>query len=251
MQILTLRLSVFGDYKRYIPTAQNSIQWTQALQKAGYDFLPNMIQVQQPASQGTPATTEKRMQFVSPSGDICIRILAERVDVEFARGSSDHLDRYFADKFAMGTQIMSTMLSALGDTKGRRLAYYVDAFIPEQEGKSLQTFYQDNNLGISLRNSCDECVEWNHRFNRRACFDVNGEGEVSNIIFTSESGVMQALHVATHERLAYRGMRITADINTLAENEDERFGAAHAEGFYSQAHTLYLGVMQQLETKLP
>lgn len=247
MHILTLRLSLFGDYKRYTPTTENSIQWTQALQKAGYEFLPNIIQVQQPTPQGA---AEKRMQFVAPTGDICVRILAERIDVEFARGVSDQMDRCFADRLAMGVKIMSVMQAALGGVKGQRLAYYVDAFIPEQEKPMLQRFYQDNNLGITLHGAHDECIEWNHRFNRRTPIDISGTSEECNVIFALESGVMQAIHTAAREHLTYRGVRVTADINTLAENGEKRFGAAQAESFFASADALYHDAMQQLEEKM-
>ena len=81
MYILTFRLSIFGDYKQYAPTSANSIAWTQALQTAGYDFLPNIIQTTQqiinvPFVSAKIGSNDKRMQFVSPSGDVNIRILS-------------------------------------------------------------------------------------------------------------------------------------------------------------------------------
>ena len=172
MYILTFRLSIFGDYKQYAPTSANSIAWTQALQTAGYDFLPNIIQTTQqiinvPFVSAKIGSNDKRMQFVSPSGDVNIRILAERVDVEFTLGTSDTTEEYFTEKLPVASSIMDTILTTLGNVQGNRLAYYADIIIPEVEGSSFANFYQTNNLGISVNDASEKCVEWNHRFNSR------------------------------------------------------------------------------------
>lgn len=83
-------------------------------------------------------SNDKRMQFVSPSGDVNIRILAERVDVEFTLGTSDTTEEYFTEKLPVASSIMDTILTTLGNVQGNRLAYYADIIIPEVEGSSLQ-----------------------------------------------------------------------------------------------------------------
>lgn len=254
MHILTFRLSIFGDYKQYTPTSANSIAWTQALQTAGYDFLPNIIQAAQqiiniPFVPAKIGSNDKRMQFVSLDGDVNIRILAERVDVEFTLGVSDTTEQYFTDKLPVASSIMSTMLTALGNVQGNRLAYYVDVIIPETENLSFADFYQANNLGISVNNASEKCVEWNHRFNSRVPIEVDQNNELCNAIFVLESGVLQAVNAATGEQQEIKGLHITADINTVAENKIIRFNSDSVSCFAARAQILFLDLLRQAKEK--
>lgn len=247
MPTLLFRLSIFGDYRQFAPTSENTVALTQSLQNAGYALLPNIIQL--PPQQGQAG--EKRMQFVSDDNVIRAVILPERIDVEFTRGASDRIDRLFADTPAMVSDILQVVLSALGDPAGRRLAYYADALIPEPDDGPFEPFYQANNLGISLHNSPDVCTEWNHRFNRRVFLPVSGNPELSNAIFSFESGTLQAVNAATGQRRTSRGLRILTDINTLHENADPRFDRTDIDSFFVAAHAMHLDVLQQLREKLP
>lgn len=128
--------------------------------------------------------SDNRMQFVSPTGDTIIRILSERLDVELTQGVSDKPDAYLKEKLDFASKIIRLMLSALGtELRGTRLAYYVDALIPEPTDKAFNSFYQKFNLGISMNNKEDECSEWNHRFNRRIFIDVGTDHEENAMQF--------------------------------------------------------------------
>lgn len=254
MHILTFRLSIFGDYKQYTPTSANSVAWTQALQIAGYDFLPNIIQTAQqiinvPFVSAKIGSNDKRMQFVSPNGDVNVRILAERVDVEFTMGASDTTEQYFTDKLPVASSIMNTMLATLGNVQGNRLAYYVDVIIPEAEDSSFADFYQVNNLGISVNNASETCVEWNHRFNSRVPIEVDGNDELSNAILVLESGILQTVNAATGEQQEIKGLHIAADINTVAENKAIRFNSDSVSSFATHAQTLFLDLLRQIKEK--
>lgn len=254
MHILTFRLSIFGDYKQYAPTSTNSIAWTQALQTAGYNFLPNIIQTTQqiinvPFVTARIGSNDKRMQFVSPDGDIKIRILAERVDVEFTQGASDTTEQYFTDKLPEARSIINTMLATLGNVHGNRLAYYVDVIIPEAEDSSFADFYQANNLGISVNNASEKCIEWSHRFNSRVPIEVGGNDELSNAILVLESGILQTENVATGEQQEIKGLRIVADINTVVENKVTRFNSDSVSCFASNAQKLFLDLLRQVKEK--
>ena len=254
MHILTFRLSIFGDYKQYAPTSANTIAWTQALQTAGYDFLPNIIQTAQqiinvPFISAKIGPDEKRMQFISQNGDVNIRILAERVDVEFTLGASDTTEQYFTDKLPVASSIMDTILSALGDVQGNRLAYYVDVIIPEKEDFSFADFYRENNLGISVNNVSESCVEWNHRFNSRVPIKVDNNSELSNSILVLESGLLQTVNALTGEQQEIKGLHIVADINTVPENTTIRFNVNNVSCFANHAQALFLDLLRQVKEK--
>ena len=254
MHILAFRISIFGDYNHYAPTSANSIAWMQALQNAGYDFLPNIIPIVQPAINmpfisAKIGSNDNRMQFVSPGGDVNIRILSERIDVEFTLGMSDTTEQYFADKLPLASSIMNTMLAALGDIQGNRLAYYVDVIIPETEDLSSADFYRTNNLDISVNNASETCVEWSHRFNSRVPIEVDNGNELSNAILVLESGALQTVNALTGEQQEIKGLHIAADINTLAENRDIRFNSDSVSCFAAHAQTLFLDLLRQVKEK--
>ena len=243
MYILTFRLSIFGDYKQYAPTSANSIAWTQALQTAGYDFLPNIIQTTQqiinvPFVSAKIGSNDKRMQ------------LAERVDVEFTLGTSDTTEEYFTEKLPVASSIMDTILTTLGNVQGNRLAYYADIIIPEVEGSSFANFYQTNNLGISVNDASEKCVEWNHRFNSRVSIEVDSDIELSNAILVLESGILQTVNASTGEQQEIKGLHIAADINTVAENKLVRFNSNSLSSFASHAQTLFFDLLRQVNEKL-
>lgn len=257
MHFLTFRLSIFGDFSRFTPTTANTIAWTQALQKAGYNYLPSIFQTPQqvvnmPFLSVQLGASDNRMQFVSPTGDTIIRILSERLDVELTQGVSDKPDAYLKEKLDFASKIIRLMLSALGtELRGTRLAYYVDALIPEPTDKAFNSFYQKFNLGISMNNKEDECSEWNHRFNRRIFIDVGTDHEEKcNAIFSLESGLLQTGNLITKEQQTIKGLHLAADINTLAENSVERFTIDNLDAFVTNAQDVYLNILKQLENKL-
>lgn len=256
MHILTFRLSIFGNYQEFTPTTANTILWTQALQKAGHELLPSIIE--QPAQQvmSIPfvpvqiGKNEKRMQFVSQAGDCIIRILSDRVDVELTQGLSEDINQYFVEKLDVIAGMMDVILNALGKVRGNRLAYYIDALIPEVNSMTFNQFYQKNNLGISVSNLPDECVEWNHRFNRRVSVEINGNSELCNIILGMETGLLQTVNTVTGEAQTLKGLHILSDINTLAENTKERFQPNDCSRFAVQAQNIFLDLLRQIRERL-
>ena len=257
MLILTFRLSVFGDFRRFAPTTSNTIAWTQALQKEGYNFLPNIFQMPQqvvntPVFSVQVGSNDNRIQFVSQSGDVSMRILPERLDIEFTQGTTDRLKEYFEGKLQDAVRLMGVMLNTLDpELRGNRLAYYVETLIPEQDNNQFSPFYQRNNLDIKMGNGLDECTEWNHRFNRRIMLNVCSDAEeLCNAIFSLESGVLQSFDPATKEQQTIKGLHIISDINTLAENALERFGIDNFNRFTRSAQNTYYDIIEQIENNI-
>ena len=258
MHVFVFRLSIFGDFKQFVPTTANVIAWTQALQQAGFNLLPSIIQ-QPPQFGNVPFvaiptgalnSNEKRIQFLSPDGDYAIRILTERVDVELTQGIADTFEQYFTDKLKLASDLMNAMIHALGEVQGCRLAYYVDALLPEQNGKSFEKFYNQNNLNISIDGSSENCVEWSHRFNKRFAATIGEKSELSNAILLIESGVLQTVNASTGEQQSVKGLHILSDINTLAENGKERFTVADLDSFSNNAQSVFLKFLEQIKGKL-
>lgn len=255
MYILTFRLSMFGDFKRFTPTATNIISWTQALQDEGYEFLPTIIQPPQqsiniPFGTVQIGSDEKRLQFNSPEGNVFIRILAERVDIEFALGEADKPQQYFNEKIGTASVLAKLMLEKIGAGLGNRLAYYVDMVVPEPNNVNFDNFYKKYNLGISINAQTEKCVEWSHRFNQRIFIDFGNQSELSNAIFAFDSGTLQTSNARTHENRTIFGLHYSADINTLAENSMERFTADQLQSYAQKAQVICLNVLEKIIDEL-
>lgn len=251
MYILTYRFSLFGDFNRYTPTTSSIIEWSQALQNKGYDFLPNIISSQPPALPFLPAqplSQDKRVQFTSPQGDITARILANRVDVECNLLEGNDPESIFAEKTSKVEDIMKTLLFALDDAKGVRVAYYVDAFLPENSPGSIDKKCADYNLGLSIKEFVD-CTEWGHRFNSRVKLQAGQAEEVCNAIFILESSVLNTNNNAMGQKSEFKGLHLSADINTLAEKMDVRFDANSLIQFCGNAQVFFLDMYKQIKER--
>lgn len=251
MYILTYRFSLLGDFNRFTPTTSNIITWSQALQDKGYEFLPNIISSQPPVIPFFPAQPipqDKRVQFTSPQGDSIVRVLANRVDVESSLIEADNPNSILAEKIIIVGNLMRTMLSALGEAKGARVAYYVDAFLPESSLGSIDEKCAEYNLELSIQNFVN-CSEWSHRFNSRVKLNIGSSEEICNAIFTLESGVLNLQNNATGEQSESKGLHISADINTLAEVIEERFDADSLLQFCANAQVFFLDMYNQIKDK--
>lgn len=251
MYILTYRYSLFGDFNRFTPTTSSIIEWSQTLQNKGYDFLPNIINSQPPALSFLPVQPlpqDKRVQFTSPQGDITARILANRVDVECNFLEGDDPESILAGKTSKVGDIMKTLLFALEDAKGVRVAYYVDAFLPENSPGSIVKKCADYNLGLSIKEFVD-CTEWGHRFNSRVKLQAGQAEEVCNAIFFIESSVLNTHNNTSGQNSELKGLHLSADINTLAEKMDVRFDADSLIQFCSNAQVFFFDMYKQIKAK--
>ena len=248
MYILTYRFSMFGDFKRFSPTTENVIQWTQMFKDKGFELLPNIIM--QPINPiplvpTLPPQPDNRIQFSSPASDLFVRVLSERVDVELTSIETDTPVEELGHKFGVLEVLIKTMLGALENEKGTRLAYYVDGFLPEKKNGSFNSIYSSNNVGIVIEDA-EDCVEWRHRFNTHIKIDAGSGEELCNSIFLLEAGVLNTQNSENGEISANRGLHFSADINTVAENNDRRFIPENLTRFCSKAQELYLKVYMQL-----
>lgn len=253
MRILTYKLSMFGNFSAYEATSKNIIDWTQKLSGAGYNFLPSVSTVRQDFASisaqpytGIPAQEGKRVSFVAPDGKTLVRILAERLDVAFPLEEIDNIEDNFKKKHEYARGIIDSMLQILDDMKGIRLAYYVDIIIPEQGDIHLNHIYRNYNLGLSLGEREDECVEWSHSFNRRTRIGISeNEDELCNVVLAMETGVFQQ-----NNKEPEKGLRIIADINTLMENIEERFTRSNFIYFTEASQDIYLDIVRQIIEKI-
>lgn len=255
MNILTFRLSMFGDYNKYSATTANIINWTKMFQELGYEFLPNIIDSkvpQIPFISVLPQSGEKRVQFVSKQGDLVVRVIPERVDAEMTLGETDDLLSLLSEKTITLEQLLTAMLNELNDVPGTRLAYYVDALIPEPSPDAFNSIYEKNNIDLNV-NGGIECVEWGHRLNTRVQFTVNESQEMCNALFNLESALLSIqVNKAGEEAptvTQQKGLHFSADINTVAENTVERFEISDLPAFIEQAHSVFHDFYTRLENK--
>ncbi len=258
MNVFVFRLSIFGSLESFGPTTENVIAWTQGLKDLGYEFLPSILQTSQQTISNLyvrgsfSVPSERRLKFVSADGKMTIRILRDRLDIEFPFENIEYSDmeKNLDVKLEKALELMKYMLHVLNDTKGIRMAYFMELFIPET-GKDFSKFYQNNNVGLLINGYSEECVEWSHRFNSRVELAVDGDkNEICNVILMMESGFLHMDGTDADSTQSTKGMRVSVDINTLSEKTDARFSPDNLECFAKNAQRTYLDLIDQINEKL-
>lgn len=250
MYIMTYRFSLFGDFNRFTPTTNNIIKWSQAFQEKGYDFLPSVINSSIPVFPLTPAQpndVDNRLQFTSSKGDYIVRILSKRIDVESTLLETEEVGNKLTEISGVLNTLITIISDALDNPRGTRLAFFVDALSPERENCDYNKIYAKLNMGLSVNNS-DNCIEWHHRFNERVELSVGSENESCNSIITLESAILNTQDKTSGQISEIKGVHISADINTLPENRNERFDASNLIQFCSNAKDTFCDVMKQIES---
>ena len=258
MLALVFRITIFGDFSNLKPTATNTIEYAKALSDAGYQYLPSIISptAHINISNGLPPQIvpgnpeDKRLQFVSVDNRSLIRLLSNRIDVEFNEDEFVEVNSYFEEKLMAAIKTMQVVLSAVGNPDGNRLAYYVDIVVPEPEERSFINFYKNNNLGIIMTEIHDECIEWRHGFNNRVGIEVEDKLEICNALFSFEAGKLQKVDNASGEQNIIQGFHFSGDINTLAENTIMRFSSQSFYSFAPNAQRIFVSVLHQISEGL-
>ena len=171
--------------------------------------------------------------------------MANRIDAEFVSFESNNIKRELTEKSKELYLLMDIILKELDNPKGLRLAYYVDSLLPEQSNDGFNSVYHNQNLGISVQDSSD-CTEWMHRSNTHVKLNTGIKEEVCNSIIALESAMLNTQNTDTRLPMEVKGVRISADINTLAENMEERFHYTNMMEFCNSAQILYLDVLEQI-----
>lgn len=240
MENVLIKLSLIGDYAELRATSARMIEWMMKLQDEN-GFVPNIVIHE--------ATQEKRAQFISEDASTIISILRDRIDVQYTAshaslsGIYGHIDRLKV--------LLSKVCDYIGASAGTRLAMLVDCVIPKSECVLFDSFIKGNNLNLTTRDTEQTCVEWSHLFNDRVRLKVQDKEEVSNARFNIELGTL-VRHDTQEPQMEETkiGMRVQADINTIADNVLERFDRDSISSFAGAAREVFDGLMAQLSSQL-
>lgn len=255
MYIVVYRLSIFGDFKRFSPTADFTVQCVQKLKEYNcqQEFLPNIIpegiSAPVPFVVQQPAGNSSRMTLVAQDGSIVLRILSNRIDVEFPQPISKEPSDFsnsLTEMLRTSTELIHILTELVNETKGIRLAYYADIHIPDPQ-ESFKNFFSSYNLNLNLDGTPDECVEWSHRFNRQINILVDSQEELSNVILAMESATLHTVNRITQETINTPGLHLMVDINTQAENTEEKFSADNCTCFCTIAQSIFLNLFSQIK----
>lgn len=253
MDNLMCRLSIFGSFDRFQPTSANIIEVTNAFLNKGYEFLPSIISGRQFIMNAAlaPAMMEKQgIQYVTADKNLSVRVLADRIDVEANCIQIEDMVSTAEENISKLLKLMELTFTILKDIKGTRIAYFVDAFIPEKKENEFETFYTRNNLGFAPKSN-EPCVEWMHRFNQRINVNINGTTEQANCIILLERSKQLGLsNTGKNEDELSMGLHLTADINTLFENQKERFEYKSVEEFSAQVKLIFNDIIKSVNEKI-
>ncbi len=251
MIIPICRLSIFGDFCMLEPTSSNIVTWTQALQGAGYEMLPNVIQPTEPVFLPTGLHIPPQFIQFSESNKRetkhLLRLTNQRIDAECAIIDSESWQEELKGVFDSLLKLFRVGSGFAQDTKGTRLAYYVDLIVKELTPRAFQDFYCNNNFGLFFGDSgMTDCVEWTHRFNQnRSLMTASGE-ETCNLILLMEKSNISKVSPDTLKSEKYEGLRVSADLNTLRENNTPRFSVNDMDVFCHAAMESHINILQSV-----
>ena len=250
MKVFVYRISMFGNFRKFVPNSENIISWLQGFKNAGYDFTTSIIQgpettISVDQRQVHHREADKRIQFMSLEGNLAVRFLGERLDVEFIGGQFENGSQYFREKLLQATKLFEVAHELLENKRGTRLAYFVDILIEEDVNINFSNLYQENN-NINLNGYDGEYIEWGHRFNKRVVLNFEDFQEESNAILQLESG---AMWFDENPNEIIKGLHVMADINTIGENEADRFDRDVASKYFAEAQNVYLQLYEQILAK--
>lgn len=251
MIITMCRLSVFGNFPMLEPTSSNVITWTQALQNAGYEMLPNIIQPTDPVFlPDGPRTPPQFIQFsetTKTEARHLLRLANRRIDTECTMIQSEPWQEALKKNLDGLLKLLHVSDEFIQDTKSARIAYYSDAMLEEPTTRAFHDFYRGNNFGLSFDDSgMTDCKEWMHRFNQTGTLGLPSGEETCNFILTMENSLFRTISPERHETKEYQGLRVSADINTLGENDTPRFSINDMDKFGPAAMEAHIGVLQSI-----
>lgn len=244
MIIPVCRLSIFGDFRMFKPTSSNIVSWMQALQKEGYEMLPNIIQLT------GPVVPSQFIEFSEPNkreARQLLRLTNQHIDVECSMIDSASWQETLQNVFSDLLKLLQTGLELDKETKGTRLGYSADVLIQEPDSHSFQPFYCNNNFGLVFGGGeMTVCDDWQHCFNQRMALETDSNKEMCNLILFMEKSSFPMISDDTQKIKKRQGLRISVDLNTKKENDMPRFLFDDMKVFCQSAMKEHLAVLKNI-----
>ena len=242
MFTVAYRMSIFGDYRNYNATTSNIVEFSSSFQKEKLELLPTVLYSQtitfDQSGNNPVKSDEQRIQFNSVSDGISVKILPDRIDFEAPIENTSDFLGYSKVKLHLFYPIMKAVLSVTQKAvKGYRLAHYVDILFPEKDDQSIQGFLCSHIFNLE-DDSGDMYSEWEQRFNKPTKVSFGKSIEKCNTIFSLSFATVDLIENDTGNKMQKRGIRLTSDINTVADNSVPRFSCSDLKSFCNEAQQL-------------
>ena len=207
------RYSIFGNYEHF-DAANEKVQKIY-IDLLGKNFMPNVAHVIKFEPESKDFTKAFRPQFINVELGCEISLLPDRIDLVVKNGVAleDIIDylRCFIDNLELKINRLAFVVEAIGDTF---------------EKLETEELYKRLAIGVAYHYSND-VFEWGKRDVSRQQWTKDGETELVN--------VGQNLHGSSES--GRTSLFIETDINTLAENNNERFNIDDCESFFKRAES--------------
>ena len=160
-----------------------------------------------------------RPQFINEDMKCTITFLPDRIDIETKAEGDICIDTvigYYSEiikKFQLKINRIALNVSMI-----------MDVLTPEKTDALRKGIINENSYPYN-----EEVIEWGTRnVSRKECIDL---GELVNV-----GQIIQSMGFVTGNGRCVKQIQIDTDINTLAENSDDRFDALSCKLFFAQAN---------------
>jgi hypothetical protein len=204
------------------------------------ELLPDTFREITPPSM-VPAA---RLGLVSPNNEWVIQLGSNRINIQ--RNPTDPkgnnlgtVSDFCADAIDLFGRILETF-----PKKPRRLALITEFLLGEMAESRISEVHDTlfNSPPFYMEN---RPFEWRWRAVSRTHLDCEGLSEKLNVV--SNIARVQGQFASAEEVTDFDRVQVTIDINTIAQNEETRFGMRNIRSFYDQVQRLQATLLEELQ----
>ena len=230
--VLNMQLTFFGDFDLLDASSDVITKLFNAFKEEG--FLPNTIQVLQVEQPSNKTTVRLRPQLIKTGDECVINILPDRIDFAINRRENSQIIEQFESYIETLKKVMNTF-SLSSNRLALTATYQLNAnqeqtVIMKETLLPTFSYYNDNeaieatahNVARPLIKISDALSEY-YNVNTDVMFKVVGQGEL-------------------HQTKTM----VRFDVNTLQENNTNRFNKNNIYGFYHIAYQIIGKIIEDL-----
>jgi hypothetical protein len=240
MNIVNLKYQViaFGNYNDVIPSAENMKFFLENFSDKG--LIPNQVQeINLNVGNGDLKNeTITRLALTSQDKSWNILFNSQRLEISLTNVSFKSDELFTLEYFIKETTQILEKISEKFSKKHNRIGFTTQTLVDKLENK---TTYKKFNTPLSYFSE-ELPIQWSNKFAFRKIIKIPNS-EIINI--SSDFSWIKAKIGQNNKNVDFEGILANIDINTLSENNDNRFNITEINKFISSAHSIEQEIISQ------